>query len=110
MSRGVPIFQAELYPELDDRTKLKIVSYIDFLSKSKFPVTNTSISKKLKGYSLYELLPKPVRLFFFLLGNDAIITHGYVKKKNKTDKTEIERAESLKARFFREEDESGSIH
>ncbi len=45
-----------------------------------------------------------------MLGNDAIITHGYVKKKNKTDKTEIERAKSLKARFFKEEDDDGSIH
>ncbi|MEK6754769.1 MAG: type II toxin-antitoxin system RelE/ParE family toxin [Bacteroidota bacterium] len=111
MSRGVPIYQAELYSELDERTKLKIVNYIDFLSKSTFPVTNTTISKKLKGCNnLYEILPKPVRLFFFMLGNDAIITHGYVKKKNKTDKTEIERAKSLKARFFKEEDDDGSIH
>ena len=110
LSKGVPIYQVELYPELDERTKLKIVNYLDFLSKSTFPVTNTSISKKLHGYNnLYELLPKPVRLFFFMLGKDAIVTHGYVKKKNKTDKTEIDRAESLKERFLKEEGDDGSV-
>ena len=111
MNKAVPIYQAELFPELDDRTKLKIVTYIEFLSRSRFPVTNTTISKKLKGYhNLYELLPKPVRLFFFMLGNDAIIVHGYVKRKNKTDKSELERAKSLKARFLKEEDEDGAVH
>ena len=110
LSKGIPIYQAELFPELDERTKLKIVNYLDFLSKSAFPVTNTSISKKLKGYhNLYELLPKPVRLFFFMIGKDAVITHGFVKKKYKTDKTEIKKAESLKMRFFKEEGEDDSV-
>ncbi len=110
LNKGLPIYQAELFPVLDRRTKLKIVNYIDFLSASTFPVTNTSISKKLTGYNnLYELLPKPVRLFFFMLGKDAIITHGYVKKKNKTDKSEIDRAQTLKDRFLREEGDDGSV-
>jgi len=76
--------------------------YIAFLSKSKFPVVNSTISKPLKGYqNLYELRPLPVRLFFFMMGNDAVITHGIVKKKDKTDKKEIQRAENLKAIFIK---------
>lgn len=105
MNRAIPIYQAELFPELDERTKHKIVFHIEFLSRSKFPVTNTTISKRLKGCdNLYELRPQPVRLFFFMLGKDAIITHGCIKKKNATDKSEIKRAQSLKDRFLREEE------
>ncbi|MEX2090496.1 MAG: type II toxin-antitoxin system RelE/ParE family toxin [Bacteroidota bacterium] len=101
-SDDAPIYQDELFQGLDHRSKKKIVNYIAFLSKSKFPVVNINISKPLKGYhNLYELRPLPVRLFFFMIGNDAVITHGIVKKKDKTDKKEIQRAENLKAIFIK---------
>lgn len=106
---GVPIYQDELFSGLDPRIKLKIVNYIHFLSDSKFPVTNKTISKKLKGFpNLYELLPIPVRLFFFMVADNAYITHGIVKKKNKTDKSELDRAETLKQRYFREWNDHGT--
>ncbi len=97
IGKDIPIYQEELFPHINEKLKHKINLHIKFLSDRKFPVENTSISEKLKGHgNLYELKPKPVRLFFFMFGNDAIITHGYVKKKNKTDIQEIERAITLR--------------
>src|SRR5437868_3592521 len=38
-------------------------------------------------------------LCFFFIGKRVILTHGFLKKKDKTPKGEIERAEKLKADF-----------
>ncbi|MHB1051342.1 MAG: type II toxin-antitoxin system RelE/ParE family toxin [Bacteroidota bacterium] len=104
IGKDVPIYQDELFPQIDEKTKHRIQMYIKFISDRRFPVENTSISKKLiKCGNLYELRPMPVRLFFFMLGNNAVITHGFIKKKNTTDKTEIKRAIALRDRCLKEE-------
>jgi phage-related protein len=100
---SVPIYKEEL-SMLDQTEKSRIAIYIEKISDSRFPVYNKTISKKLTGSKhIYELRPLPVRLFFFMVHNDIVITHGFVKKKNKTDKTEIERAEQLRKTFLRGE-------
>ena len=39
-------------------------------------------------------------LYFFVIGRKVILTHGFVKKTNKTPKAEIERAKRYRADYF----------
>jgi phage-related protein len=104
IGKDIPIYQDELFSNIEYEQKCRINIHIEFLSNRRFPVENKSISEQLKGYgNLYELKPKPFRLFFFMMGNDAIIIHGFVKKKNNTDTSEIKRAVSLRDRFIKGE-------
>jgi phage-related protein len=104
VDRGRAIYEQELSEKISVDTKEKIIAYIDFLADTKPPIRSAHISKKLAGHSnLYELRPKNVRLFYFMIGNWAIITHGFVKKGRKTPKEEIQRAEKLKSRYQSED-------
>jgi hypothetical protein len=104
VKRARPIYEEELYHKIDEQTKNKIFGYIDFLANTQPPITNRHISRKISGYpNLFELRPKNVRLFYFLVGNRAIIIHGFVKKSRKAPKEELERAENLKRQFLSEE-------
>lgn len=101
--KDIPIYHDELFPNIEDRLRHKINLHIQFLSDRKFPVENKTICEQLVAYgNLYELKPKPARLLFFMIGNDAIITHGFIKKKQKLDKREIERAISLRDKCLKE--------
>jgi phage-related protein len=99
---------------LDNKMKAKVVRTIELL-KDLGPSLPLPHSKKLKGYDLYELRTKfstnIVRMFYFhSKGNLYIITSGYIKKDEKTDKNEIERAIRLKDHFRKEvEDEANEI-
>ena len=42
-------------------------------------------------------------LCFFFIGGRLVLTHGFIKKSDKTPKGEIERAESIKMDFIRRE-------
>ena len=62
-------------------------------------------SKKLKGHDLYELRVRfgsnICRLFYFFEGNDVyVVTSGYVKKTERTEQREIERALRLKGEYL----------
>lgn len=96
----IALYRSELYDKLDIASQRKIAARIDFLSDEKPPIKNDQVCKKLKGYdNLFELRAKQVRLFYFQVGDRIIITHGYVKKSNSTDRQEISRAETLKCEF-----------
>ena len=41
------------------------------------------------------------RIFFFFLNNSVVLTHGFVKKSQKTPAREIERAEAYRRDFFK---------
>jgi phage-related protein len=41
------------------------------------------------------------RIFCFFLNNSVVLTHGFVKKSQKTPAREIERAEAYRRDFFR---------
>lgn len=49
---------------------------------------------------LYELKAHQVRLVFFYDGKYAIITHGFLKKRPKTPRNEIDKAKKLRADYF----------
>jgi len=51
------------------------------------------ISKKIKGYDLYELRPVPYRVFYGALkGYGFVLLHSFRKQSDKTPKKEIEKA------------------
>jgi phage-related protein len=41
------------------------------------------------------------RILCFFLGNSVVLTHGFVKKSQKTPAREIERAEAYRRDFFK---------
>ena len=43
-------------------------------------------------------------LYFFIVGRRAILTHGFVKKTNKTPPAEIERAKSYRSDYLSREE------
>ena len=57
--------------------------------------------KHLTGTSqLFEFKVGQSRVIsFFFLGGRVVLTHGFVKKKKKTPKGEIDRAENIKREF-----------
>ena len=40
-------------------------------------------------------------LFFYIVGNKAVLTHGFVKKTDKTPSSEIERAIQYRKEYFK---------
>ena len=86
---------------------------IDFLEsldpKMKAKMTRTINLLEANGYKLREPYTKSLRdgifelrakegsditrvLYFYVLGDKAVLTHGFIKKTNKTPPSEIERA------------------
>lgn len=68
------------------------------------PQTPMPHARKLTGYELFELRVRfgsnICRLFYFPdEGTAFVIASGYIKKTNKTDKREIERALRFKAEY-----------
>ena len=67
-------------------------------------------SRKITNNDVYELRVKfasdIVRLFYFIQGeNIFVISSGYVKKSQKTDRREIENALILKHQYIREKND-----
>lgn len=67
-------------------------------------------ARKLSGYPLWELRVKQgsniVRMFYFAKeGTTYVVTSGYVKKTDKTNRSEIERAMRLRATVLEGQDE-----
>ena len=72
-------------------------------------ITNEQKFKHLSGSDqIFEFKADHGRILcFFFVGKRIILTHGFVKKGNKTPKGEIERAEALKQEFVGREMEHG---
>ncbi len=91
---------------LDVKMKTKVLRTITLLAKFGAFLKEPH-SKKLKGYDLYELRVKLgsniVRLFYFHDNNKIyVITSGFIKKANKTDKKIIQKAIDLKKQYEEE--------
>jgi len=44
-------------------------------------------------------------LYFFVIGNRAILTHGFIKKTDKTPLSEIERAKEYRSEYLARKDD-----
>lgn len=40
-------------------------------------------------------------MYFFIIGNRAVLTHGFIKKTQKTPRRELQRAKDIRADYFR---------
>ena len=62
-------------------------------------------SRKLTGKpyrGLYELRVNSSRIIYFLhIGREFVLLHGFTKQKNKTPKTELEKAKQRMKKFLR---------
>ena len=41
-------------------------------------------------------------MYFFIIGNKAVLTHGFIKKTQKTPPREIERAKKIRADYMKQ--------
>ena len=40
-------------------------------------------------------------MYFFIIGNRAVLTHGFIKKTQKTPRRELQRAKDIRVDYFR---------
>lgn len=93
---------------LDTKMHAKAVRSLELLRRFGYELPMPH-ARKLKGYPLSEIRVKQgsdiVRLFYFA-HRDAVyvVTSGYVKKSDKTNKLEIERALTIRSAFLQEDE------
>jgi phage-related protein len=82
----------EFLGEMDKHTRAKTAQFIDLLRELGLQLRRP-FADKLQG-KIYELRPKQARiLYFFFVGHEIILAHGFLKKTNAVDKSDIELAE-----------------
>jgi phage-related protein len=95
----------EFLDTLDDKTRRKVI-YNIWKSRD---VNDTELFKKLDG-NIWEFrtkfLTNQIRLLAFWDKTDkeetlVIATHGFIKKTQKTPKSEIEKAEKIRKQYFK---------
>ena len=96
----------EFLDNLDDKTRKKVV-YNVWKSRD---VSDPELFKKLDG-NIWEFrtkfLTKQIRLLAFWDKTEkkktlVVATHGFIKKTQKTPKSEIEKAEKIRKQYFKE--------
>ena len=99
----------EFLDTLDDKTRKKVM-YNVWKSRD---VTSPELFKKLDG-NIWEFrtkfLTNQIRLLAFWEKTEkeetlVVATHGFIKKTQKTPKSEIERAEKIRKQYFKEKGE-----
>ena len=97
----------EFLDSLDPKMKAKVLRTIDLL-EANGPVLRKPYSEAI-GDGLFELRTKLgsniTRIFyFFFIGQKAVLTNGFVKKSQKTPKTELDLAKKYKEDYERRYD------
>ena len=96
----------EFLDTLDDKTRRKVI-YNVWKSRD---VNDPELFKKLEG-NIWEFrikfLTKQIRLLAFWDKTEkketlVVATHGFIKKTQKTPKSEIEKAEKIRKQYFKE--------
>jgi phage-related protein len=88
--------------ELEDADQKKIIALLQRAADFG-PPRNEEKFKKLKDEMLWEFKSYQVRILcFFDKEKLIILTHGFKKQRNKTPKSEIERANKLRKEYFKE--------
>lgn len=66
--------------------------------------TNTELVKSLED-GIFEFRPFPARiLFFYDKGRVIILTHGFIKKRDRTPRKEIIKAKKIKDEYFKKKE------
>lgn len=113
------MIDVKLY-EMEDGT-VPVQDFLDSLSKGmKAKLLQTISILGERGYGLREPYSKPLQdgifelraqfggnisrvLYFFVIKGRAILTHGFIKKTQKTPQNEIERAKRYREDYLRRE-------
>ena len=89
----------EFIDQLERGEQAKLLSLLEYTGDYG-PPRNTEKFKKLEG-EIWEFKSHQVRvLCFFDKGRIIITTHGFKKKRDKTPKREIERAERMREEYL----------
>ena len=94
---------------LDIKMKAKVLRVIKCLEENGYELREP-YSKSIRN-GIFELRAKSGSdisrvLYFFVIGNKAVLTNGFIKKSMKTPNSEIERAERYRRDYLsREENE-----
>jgi phage-related protein len=95
---------------LSSQDRNKALWIIRFISETDMNLIPARFFKKLTGSDgIWEIRVKGkdniYRIFsFFFHGETLVLTHGYIKKTQKTDAREIKKAEKYKKDFLQRED------
>lgn len=94
----------EFFDKLDDRMQIKVIKGLDILA-SKGECIPRKYSKKLSKY-IFELRLIERNnicrvLYFFVKDKNIIVTNAFIKKRNKTPKNEILKAEMYRKDWLR---------
>lgn len=112
----VMVYEVELLPPaveflqgINTKLRAKAARTIELLRQFG-PTLPMPHAKKLSGYALWELRAKQgsniVRMFYFAIdGTTYIVTSGFAKKSDRTNRLEIERAMRLRAAVLEGRDE-----
>ncbi len=118
----IALFEIEFYEKSDGTMPVK--DFLDSLDVKMRAKMHFSIELlKFSGYRLREPYSKSLGdgilelraksgnnisrvLYFFVVGNTAVLTNGFIKKTDKTPKSEIERAMQYKADYFNRKENS----
>ena len=99
----------EFIDSLDEKMQLKMFYTIDILEK--YGVQLREPYSKPLGEGIFELRARIGTnisrvLYFFILGNKAVITNGFIKKTPRTPPNEINRAKLYRADYLSREEEA----
>ncbi len=93
-------------PDKDARKVTWVLSLIEDLEK-----VPASYFKKLVGTDIWECRAGRYRILCFVAGNSMVVlTHGFVKKSQKTPTSEIERAAAYRKDFLNRRRRNASIN
>lgn len=93
-ANGASPAQEFVETELDLDNQRKLAVLLEKLA-NQGRISNEEQFKKVEG-SLFELKQHQVRVFCFQEGRRWILTHGFIKKRPKLPKTEIQRGERIR--------------
>ena len=94
---------------LNDKMRAKMLLSIRIIKEYGF-MTRLPYSEELED-GIFELRAKAGSdisriLYFFVLGRRIVLTNGFIKKTQKTPRSEIERAKRYRADFLKREESS----
>jgi Phage-related protein len=94
---------------LPGKDRQKLVATLKKIEEHRLPVASRMEWVKPLNKNIYEIRSKvgtniQRALYFHVVGNEFIITHGFTKKTQKTPSAEIKHSETLRKEYFDMED------
>lgn len=101
----------EFLDSLDDKMRAKMLRAIDVLAAYGYELREP-ISKSL-GDGIFELRAQVGSnisrvMYFFFIGQNVVLTNGFIKKTQRTPRAEIEKAARYRAEYLSRRDGNGN--